>query len=41
VGILQTAAIGDRKLLEELDSLIDRLDQLLRLKGFDPDNTLD
>jgi hypothetical protein len=38
--ILQSAGIGDEKLLSELDTLIDSLDQLLIAEGFDPNQTL-
>ena len=39
-GILQTAGVGDEKLLEQLDILIDGLDHLLIAEGFNPDQTL-
>jgi phage gp29-like protein len=39
-GILQSAAVGDKKILDQLDALINGLDQLLIAQGFDPEQTL-
>jgi hypothetical protein len=39
-GILQSAAVGDKKILDQLDALINGLDQLLIAQGFDPERTL-
>ncbi|HEY52742.1 MAG TPA: DUF4037 domain-containing protein [Caldilineae bacterium] len=38
--ILQSAAIGDKIIMERIDKLIDGLDEILVDEGFDPDNTL-
>lgn len=38
--IFKTAGVGDKKLLEQLDVLIDGLDHFLIAQGFNPDQTL-
>lgn len=38
--ILHSAGVGDKKLLDQLDALIDGLDHLLMAQGFDPEQTL-
>ncbi|MFN8382841.1 MAG: nucleotidyltransferase domain-containing protein [Anaerolineales bacterium] len=39
-SIFKSAAVGDMIVLKELDKLLDGLDELLRIEGFDPEQTL-